>query len=59
MFHAYRVVNAVVVHPVCGLPVACEFSYMDGAEHVATELYVDYAVCEKHLTHAVNNVASR
>lgn len=52
----------------CGLPVECDFSYLsddpddvdaEGTPHAATQIHVDYVVCDRHLDIAINNVAGR
>jgi hypothetical protein len=58
------VIDGELRHPACGLPVACEFpdyddDHMEPDHHAATQIHVDYVVCERHLEHAVNNVAGR
>lgn len=49
-----------LIHPDCGLPIACEFSSDEnGGDHPATTIHVDYVVCDKHLDNAVWNVHDR
>lgn len=51
----------VLVHTVCGLPVECEFSHMvdEDEVHAATQIHIDYVICDEHLSAAIDNVASR
>lgn len=56
-----------LIHQLCGLPLACEFSYLDEPEsyegppieHPANQVHIDYLVCGRHLEKAVDNVHSR
>jgi hypothetical protein len=52
-----RLEGGLALCHVCGLPFECEFS--GDTPHPATQVHVDYMVCDDHLHIAVSNVFDR
>lgn len=51
-----RIVDGILVHIDCGLPVECEFG---DEPHAATGVHIDYVCCDAHRAQAVDNVHGR
>lgn len=63
-----NVIDDILRCTVCNKPVQCEFSDLsddpsdpdaDGTPHAAQTIHIDYRICRRHLSIAVDNVMSR